>query len=162
MTLEQSTNRTVVSTRGGVWALRLTLGIPTAMSLIILGLYLAMPAKMGPSVEHPNATTLSEMVAIVLVASFVTAFAWRLIAREVSLEDELVIVISGTGRRIAFPRAAVRSLGSVPMGHWYLVWLNLAREAEVRRVLFFSLSPHPVRTQEPGAPGPPRVTNVGG
>jgi hypothetical protein len=151
MTQEERPSRTVVSARGARWAVLLSTGLPTILSVIILGLYIVMPGRMGPSPERPHATSLLGMIAIVAVASFITGMASRLIAREVSLEGDSVVIIKGSGERIALRRAAIQSLGSIPMGHWYFVWLNVARGEEIRRVLFFSLSPHPVRLENAGS-----------
>lgn len=136
--------RRVVSTAGGYLTAVLAVGLPTLMLLVVFVLYLVAPEKVGPSAERPGANTFSEMLIIVPIAIVLTIAVVRGFYAHVAISAEAIEVARYRQPPRVVPRAALRSLGSLPVSRWYLVWLTFVPGHGLRRVFSFAYSPHPI------------------
>jgi hypothetical protein len=94
------------------------------------------------------------MLFITSAAVLLAIVAVRGVYSEVAIDGVTIVLTKWRRPPRAIPRSALRSIGSLPFGRWYLVWLKLGPHEPVQRAFFFSLSPHPVRMDAPSSAGP--------
>jgi len=98
--------------------------------------------SLGPAYNRPGADTVQDVAALFLVLWGLSAFAWAVIAREVSIQDDRVFVTRGSGRKATLSRAHIKSFHAFPFRNSYLVWMSCRPGAPIGRAIFFSHSPN--------------------
>jgi hypothetical protein len=126
--------------------------VAVAMTIVTI-YYLLHPDTTGPSLRQPTADSLSDVICWMLGAWVLAAIAWALLAREVSLEGDHVIVVGSTGRRYTIPLSGLRAVQTSPMFNEYFVWATFARGEAVSRAVFFARSPEPLGKLSAGTGG---------
>ena len=139
--MNSGTAGTVVSASGGRFAILAALGFGDLVATVFLIIYLVSPESLGPAYNRPGADTLLDVAALFLVMWGLSAFAWAVIAREVSIRDDQVFVTRGTGRKTTLSRADIKSFHAFPFRNWYVVWMSCRPGAPIGRSIFFSHSP---------------------
>ena len=97
--MNAGTSGTVISASAGRFAILAALGFGDLLATVFLIIYLVSPESLGPAYNRPGADTVQDVAALFLVMWGLSAFAWAVIAREVSIRDDQVFVTRGTGRK---------------------------------------------------------------
>jgi len=84
---------------------------------------------MGPSADRPPADTLPDVFIAFLVVWSLTAVLWAVLERRVSLQDDQIVIVRGTGRKVVLSRGDVKSVHCFPVRNWYLLWVSYKRGA---------------------------------
>src|SRR5262249_44924780 len=111
------------------------------LATFFLIMYLVSRESLGPAYNRPGADTVQDVAALFLVVWGLSALAWAVIAREVSILGDQVFVTRGTGRKTTLSRGDIQSFHAFPFRNWYLVWMSCSPGAPIRRSIFFSHSP---------------------
>jgi len=131
----------VISASGGRFAILAALGFGDLVATVFLIIYLVSPESLGPAYNRPGADTVQDVAALFLVMWGLSVCAWVVIAREVSIRDDQVLVTRGTGRKTTLSRGDIKSFHAFPFRNWYLVWMSCRPGAPIGRSIFFSHSP---------------------
>src|SRR5262245_24028232 len=75
------------------------------LATFFLVLYLVSPETMGPSPERPHADSVADVFVAFIVAWSLTAMLWAVLERKVSVEDDQILIVRGTGRKVVLSRS---------------------------------------------------------
>jgi hypothetical protein len=138
MSADDSRAQVVISSPSGRGLILGVTGFFAVAMTIVTIYYLLHPETTGPTVARPTADSLQDVVEAAIGGWIVATLLWSLLAREVSLRGDEVVVVRSTGRRFTIARSDIKSVQVFPMFNEFFAWMSFVRGAPIGRALFFT------------------------